>query len=85
MAAALRELFPTEVRHTGISVAYQFGGSAPFFASLIIAGGGSIFWVSVYMAVGLVLSHIAVLTMRKTNDTDLVAIDQAPAVKKRVS
>src|SRR3546814_15593751 len=44
MGALLPELFPTHVRHTGASAAYNLGGivgasAAPFFAQKLVAMG----------------------------------------------
>jgi len=45
MGALLPELFPTRVRYTGASAAYNLGGivgasAAPFFATKLVAMGG---------------------------------------------
>lgn len=77
MGAFLPELFPTAVRYTGASVAYNLGGIAgasfaPYLAQLLVAKGG-LGWVGGYVTVAALLSLIAVLSLRETRDRDLGA------------
>ncbi|MDR7235129.1 MFS transporter [Agrococcus sp. BE272] len=77
MGALLPELFPTNVRYTGSGVSYNVSSIlgaavAPFIAvALWTAGGGSIFWVGVYLAGAAVLTLIALLLSKETKDIDM--------------
>jgi metabolite-proton symporter len=75
MGAFLPELFPTEVRYTGASVAYNMGGIigasfAPYLAQRLVAAGG-LPWVGGYVTAAAMISLIAVLLVHETRDTDL--------------
>ncbi|QXI29608.1 MFS transporter [Pseudomonas vanderleydeniana] len=75
MGALLPELFPTHVRYTGASAAYNLGGivgasAAPFFAQKLVAMGG-LSWVGGYVSAAAVLSLIAVLCLKETRYSDL--------------
>jgi len=75
MGALLPELFPTRVRYTGASAAYNLGGIlgaslAPYVAQKLVAAGG-LGWVGGYVSVAAGLSLLAVLLMRETRETDL--------------
>ncbi|NER61780.1 MHS family MFS transporter [Pseudomonas sp. MAFF212428] len=75
MGALLPELFPTHVRYTGASAAYNLGGivgasAAPFFAQKLVAMGG-LSWVGGYVSAAAVLSVIAVLCLKETRHTEL--------------
>lgn len=75
MGAFLPELFPTAVRYTGASVAYNFGGIvgasfAPYIAQLLVARGG-LSWVGAYVSVAAVISFLAVLGLAETRDRTL--------------
>ena len=59
LAGVLAQLFPTTIRYTGISVAYQvstalFAGTAPFLSQALLSATGSI-WVVVALGLGYVL------------------------------
>ncbi|KAA6430908.1 MHS family MFS transporter [Agrococcus sediminis] len=77
MGALLPELFPTNVRYTGSGVSYNVSSIlgaavAPFIAvALWTAGGGSIFWVGVYLAGAAMLTLIALLLSKETKDVDM--------------
>lgn len=78
MGALLPELFPTRVRYTGASAAYNLGGivgasAAPFFAQQLVAMGG-LSWVGGYVSVAALLSLLAVLCLKETKDADLQKI-----------
>ncbi len=67
LGALLPELFPTRVRYTGASSAYNLGGIlgaslAPFLAQLLLERGG-LAWVGYYVTAAAVISFLAVLTM----------------------
>lgn len=75
MGALLPELFPTHVRYTGASAAYNLGGivgasAAPFFAQKLVSMGG-LSWVGGYVSAAAVLSLVAVLCLKETRDTAL--------------
>ncbi|WP_095154198.1 MFS transporter [Pseudomonas sp. Irchel 3E13] len=75
MGALLPELFPTHVRYTGASAAYNLGGivgasAAPFFAQKLVAMGG-LSWVGGYVSAAALLSLIAVLCLKETQHTEL--------------
>lgn len=77
MGAFLPELFPTSVRYTGASVAYNIGGIlgasfAPYLAQLLVARGG-LPWVGGYVTVAALVSLVAVLLVQETRDKDLAA------------
>ncbi|WP_213875094.1 MFS transporter [Pseudomonas sp. dw_358] len=75
MGALLPELFPTRVRYTGASAAYNLGGivgasAAPFFAQKLVALGG-LSWVGGYVSAAALLSLLAVLCLKETRHEDL--------------
>ncbi|TQM43865.1 MFS transporter [Pseudonocardia cypriaca] len=86
LAAFFSELFPTRVRYTGASLAYQLagvaGGAAPVaFASILAAGGGTVL-LSVIIAAGCALTIACVLTLDETTGSDLAdpaGVTRAPA------
>ena len=70
MGALLPELFPTPVRYTGASSAYNLGGIlgaslAPSLAQLLLESGGLAF-VGYYVTAAAIISFVAVLSMRET-------------------
>jgi len=79
MGALLPELFPANVRYTGSGVAYNVSSIlgaavAPFIAvALWTAGGGSPFWVGVYLSAMAVLTLVALLLGSETKDVDIEA------------
>ncbi|WP_043308645.1 MFS transporter [Pseudomonas sp. ML96] len=78
MGALLPELFPTRVRYTGASAAYNLGGiigasAAPFFAQKLVTLGG-LGYVGGYVSVAAALSLGAVLFIRETRDQSLSEI-----------
>lgn len=75
MGALLPELFPTHVRYTGASAAYNLGGIlgasvAPYIAQKLVGLGG-LSWVGGYVSVAAALSLLAVLCLRETRGDDL--------------
>ncbi|WP_370599929.1 MFS transporter [Pseudomonas nitroreducens] len=79
MGALLPELFPTHVRYTGASAAYNLGGIlgasvAPYIAQKLVGIGG-LSWVGGYVSVAAALSLLAVLCLRETRESDLDNID----------
>jgi metabolite-proton symporter len=79
MGALLPELFPSNVRYTGSGIAYNVSSIlgaavAPFIAvALWKTGGGSPFWVGVYLTGMAVLTLIALLLGRETRNVDIEA------------
>ncbi len=78
MGALLPELFPTRVRYTGASAAYNLGGivgasAAPFAAQKLVSLGG-LSWVGGYVSAAAVLSLLAVLCLKETRDEDLSSV-----------
>ncbi|VVE70272.1 Proline/betaine transporter [Pandoraea pnomenusa] len=72
MPALLSELFPTQTRTTGMSIAYNlavtiFGGFAPFIITWLIQATGSKLAPSFYLMGAAVLSMIALLRIRVLN------------------
>ncbi|MCW6509761.1 MFS transporter [Lichenifustis flavocetrariae] len=75
MGALLPELFPTRVRYTGASTAYNIGGIlgaslAPSLAQLLLLRGG-LPWVGDYVTVAALISFLAVLSMKETQSSAL--------------
>jgi len=79
MGALLPELFPTAVRYTGSAFAYNMSSIlgaavAPFIAVwLWTLGGGSPFWVGVYLSVMGAITLLALVLSRETKDVDIEA------------
>jgi MFS family permease len=79
-AAFLSELFGTKVRYSGTSVGYQLasvvaGGIAPTVAVALYTAFDSGYAVAVYVALGSVLTLIAVASYGETRQRDLAADD----------
>ena len=76
MGALLPELFPTNVRYTGSGISYNVSSIigaavAPFIAvALWRYGGGSPFWVGIYLAISAVLTLISLYLGSETRDMD---------------
>ena len=75
MGALLPEIFPTRVRYTGASAAYNLGGIlgaslAPYAAQQLVEAGG-LSWVGGYVSAAAAISLLAVLCMRETRDQSL--------------
>ena len=78
-AAFITELFPTRIRYSGVSVAYQltaiFAGSlAPIISLWLYKNMHSSVPVSIYVAVACVISGISALVARETRGIELDAI-----------
>ncbi|MEU6723305.1 MFS transporter [Nonomuraea wenchangensis] len=68
MAAILSEMFPPQVRYTGISLAYQgagaiFGGLSPLVATALVAGAGGAAWPAVALLVGMCALSVVCLAV----------------------
>jgi metabolite-proton symporter len=78
MAALLPELFPTEVRYSGASLAYNLasivGASIPTLVALQLNKDYGLRGVGVYLAVNCVLTLAALVLSRETRDVDLAAV-----------
>lgn len=69
--AAIAELYPTNVRSTGLSIAYNFavtlfGGFAPFIATWLIATTGNNLAPAYYVMISAAISSFTLLAMRGT-------------------
>lgn len=77
MGALLPELFPANVRYTGSGISYNVSSIlgaavAPFIAvALWSYGGGSPFWVGVYLSVMALLTLAALVIGKETRDVDM--------------
>ncbi|MGP3534066.1 MFS transporter [Microbacterium sp. RD1] len=79
LAAILSEIFPTAVRYTGISLGFQFAsvlaGVFPLIAAtLVAAGSGSTFWVSVAMLPVALLATVVMFLARSNRGVDLARV-----------
>lgn len=76
LGAMYAEMFPTEVRYTGTSVAYQVGnvlgpGIAPFIATALLIGVGDSWIVSIYITLVALISLVCMLAIRLRMSADL--------------
>jgi metabolite-proton symporter len=77
LGTVLSELFPTSVRYTGSSLAFNFAGIfgaslAPYIATSLARKYGLPF-VGYYLSASAVLTLVGLLLMRETKDASLVA------------
>jgi MFS family permease len=75
-SALFSELFPTHLRYSDASLAYQVGailgaGIAPFVAMALLGYSGTIYSVVIYMVAISAISLICVLMLKETSQTDL--------------
>ena len=78
-AAMIAELFPTRIRYSGASIAYQltaiFAGSlAPIIAVWMYKEYGSAVPVAIYVAIACLISGVSALLARETKGVELRAI-----------
>jgi metabolite-proton symporter len=78
-AAFITELFPTRIRYSGVSLAYQLtsivaGSLAPIIALWLYRQYGSAVPVAVYVAAACVISGVSALLARETRGVDLASI-----------
>jgi metabolite-proton symporter len=78
-AAMIAELFPTRIRYSGASIAYQltaiFAGSlAPIIAVWLYRDYGSALPVAIYVAAACLISGVSALLARETRGVELAAI-----------
>jgi MFS family permease len=79
LGALLPELFPTRLRYTGASIAYNLGGIlgaslAPYLAQRLVIAGG-LAGVGYYLSMAAVISFVSVLTTRETRGQNLSDFD----------
>ncbi len=78
-AAFISELFPTRIRYSGVSIAYQLtsvvaGSLAPIIAVALYQRTGSALPVAFYVAAACAVSGVTALLARETKGIDLRAI-----------
>jgi metabolite-proton symporter len=78
-AAFIAELFPTRIRYSGASIAYQltsiFAGSlAPIIATALYRAHQDAFWIAVYVGTACLVSGITALLARETKGVELSSI-----------
>lgn len=78
----LSELFPTDVRYTGVSTSYQLAqtlgsGFAPLVAAGLLAAYGGVGWVAGFLVVVALLSAVAIRFVPETRGTALEQADAA--------
>jgi len=78
-AAFITELFPTRIRYSGVSLAYQLtsivaGSLAPIIALWLYKEYGSATPVAIYVGVACVISGVSALLARETRGVELEAI-----------
>ncbi|MGO1409851.1 MFS transporter [Microbacterium sp. JB110] len=79
------EQFPTSVRNSGASVAYQFAATAgagftPMIATALAAAGGGSLWLVSLLWIGFALiSLIGLMTGKDRSNLDLTELDGKPA------
>ncbi len=78
MAALLPELFPTEVRYSGVSLAYNIasiiGATIAAMISLKINALYGLMGVGIYLAINAFLTLLALLASKETKNVDLTQI-----------
>jgi metabolite-proton symporter len=78
-AAFIAELFPTRIRYSGVSIAYQLtsivaGSLAPLIALALYQQTGSFVPVAIYVAAACLVSGVTALLARETRGVDLATI-----------
>jgi MFS family permease len=78
-AAFITELFPTRIRYSGVSIAYQLtaivaGSLAPIIALWLYQRGDSALPVAIYLGVSCAISGISALLARETKGVELASI-----------
>jgi len=81
LGTVLSELFPTPVRYTGSSLAFNFSGIlgaslAPYIATWLATRYG-LQYVGYYLATAAALTLVGLLLMHETKDADLVTAHSA--------
>lgn len=78
-AAMIAELFPTRIRYSGASIAYQLtsivaGALAPMIAVKLYQETGSALPVAIYVAISCAISSLSAYLTRETKGVELAAI-----------
>ena len=78
-AAFISELFPTRIRYSGVSIAYQLtsiaaGSLAPIIALKLYQETGSATPVAIYVGIACLVSGVTALLARETRGVDLASI-----------
>ena len=78
-AAFITELFPTRIRYSGVSIAYQLtsivaGSLAPIIALWLYKQYGSAMPVAIYVGAACVISGVSALLAKETRGVELAAI-----------
>jgi hypothetical protein len=78
-AAMIAELFPTRIRYSGVSIAYQLtsivaGSLAPIIALALYRESGSAMPVAIYVGIACAISGLAALVARETRGVELAEI-----------
>ena len=78
-AAFITELFPTRIRYSGVSIAYQLtsivaGSLAPFIAVLLYQAYDSALPVAIYVGAACAISGLSALLARETKGVELASI-----------
>ena len=78
-AAFISELFPTRIRYSGVSIAYQLtsiiaGSLAPIVALWLYRDYGSAMPVAIYLGVSCAISGVSALLARETKGIELEAL-----------
>ena len=78
-AAFITELFPTRIRYSGVSLAYQLtsivaGSLAPIIALSLYKGYGSALPVAIYVGAACLISGVSALLAKETRGVELDAI-----------
>jgi MFS family permease len=76
MSAMYAEMFPVEVRYSGVSIGYALGAIlggafAPTIAETLLAETGSSISIAIYMIVVCIISLIGVSLVKETKGNDL--------------
>jgi metabolite-proton symporter len=83
LGTALSELFPTAVRYTGSSLAFNlagiFGASLAPYIAMWLATNHGLQYVGYYLSAAALLTLAALLATRETKDDDLAAAPADPA------
>jgi metabolite-proton symporter len=79
-AAFLAEMFPTRIRYSGVSLAYQLtsiiaGSLAPIIAIALLRETGSAFAVTIYVVCAAAVTFAAVLCARETRGIHFADVD----------
>jgi len=78
-AAFITELFPTRIRYSGVSIAYQLtsivaGSLAPIIALWLYSKYDSAVPVAIYVGIACVISGVSALLARETKGVELASI-----------